>query len=756
MSLTDQLTTFVQFLKKEVCATAYSERTAEVLQGLAEKPSGSVRSIAGLLYESDSSVPLSLSAGHDLGVAGVKPFGTATPQHYGAVGDGVADDTAALIAAGTYGLPLDLGDRTYLHTSPLVLAVPRVDWTGAGAVLLYAGAHVREAVKITCGLREDHRVHGVTFDAGQKANVAAKFVAATVSEAIDLWPNFYGSKIIARNAYRADQSFLEGDGFKVDGGFNHAEIDGIRVHDCFMAVGAGVFAAQGVFGLTFGSNGARRCRNVLLRNYHIENVWSEDPSYKFDQDGVRVFQETAERTSSCFLLSGTVKNVANRAIKLHSAVNAVVDGLYRELDANVVPQSGEFGNPDIDAQQCPAAVSNVRFHYDGAWHAELVRNYTERPEGFRYGGATVSDLSARILNAPQNGITAVALSAEGTVSETKHIGTVTNIAIDGQIAQFLSVGIRGTAEVNSVSLSNAVGGITVAAVAATGSAARLRVTASNLHNTNPASPVPLTAGFGGVDGDRALFASGFYGFSVSAGAQAVGDNGSLALNSVSASVSLTGPNPNTALIGATLVGFDIPTAATATDTDTVLLLQPTGDQYSHASGVVQLYRGSAVSAGGATLNLCAQKTASSGEASAHCTYSGLAGKSVELITCTFNGVQRIGVRLLGGGAGLVMARAFFNGNYLGSQPMRLVPASAVSGIAAFVQRPSFEQKTQFLQPVAVPRLTVGGVTVTSGVGSPEGVVSAPTGSIYTRTDGGAGTTLYIKETGGTATGWVAK
>lgn len=44
----------------------------------------------------------------------------------------------------------------------------------------------------------------------------------------------------------------------------------------------------------------------------------------------------------------------------------------------------------------------------------------------------------------------------------------------------------------------------------------------------------------------------------------------------------------------------------------------------------------------------------------------------------------------------------------------------------------------------------------SGTGSPESVVTAPVGSIYTRTDGGAGTTLYVKETGTGNTGWVAK
>lgn len=50
----------------------------------------------------------------------------------------------------------------------------------------------------------------------------------------------------------------------------------------------------------------------------------------------------------------------------------------------------------------------------------------------------------------------------------------------------------------------------------------------------------------------------------------------------------------------------------------------------------------------------------------------------------------------------------------------------------------------------------GGPIWTSGTGSPEGSVTATVGSIYTRTDGGAGTTMYVKESGAGNTGWVAK
>lgn len=50
---------------------------------------------------------------------------------------------------------------------------------------------------------------------------------------------------------------------------------------------------------------------------------------------------------------------------------------------------------------------------------------------------------------------------------------------------------------------------------------------------------------------------------------------------------------------------------------------------------------------------------------------------------------------------------------------------------------------------------LSGAKVFSGTGSPEGAVTAPVGSLYLQTDGGTGTTLYIKESGVGNTGWAA-
>lgn len=53
-------------------------------------------------------------------------------------------------------------------------------------------------------------------------------------------------------------------------------------------------------------------------------------------------------------------------------------------------------------------------------------------------------------------------------------------------------------------------------------------------------------------------------------------------------------------------------------------------------------------------------------------------------------------------------------------------------------------------------LVLGQVGVLQGAGTPEAAVTADVGTLYLRTDGGAGTSMYVKETGTGNTGWVAK
>lgn len=83
----------------------------DAIIGELEQPTGS--SLVGYQLDAAGSVPVTIESKLDLFV---------TPQDFGAVGDGTADDTGALAAALATGLPVEGGGRTYRITSGLSMA----------------------------------------------------------------------------------------------------------------------------------------------------------------------------------------------------------------------------------------------------------------------------------------------------------------------------------------------------------------------------------------------------------------------------------------------------------------------------------------------------------------------------------------------------------------------------------------------------------------------------------------------------------
>lgn len=94
--------------------------------------------------------------------------------------------------------------------------------------------------------------------------------------------------------------------------------------------------------------------------------------------------------------------------------------------------------------------------------------------------------------------------------------------------------------------------------------------------------------------------------------------------------------------------------------------------------------------------------------------------------------------------------------HFGTGSVDLLGASAVilnAGSATGTLR--VERGTLELNGKAAVGLATGPKLLT-GSGTPEGVVSAVRGSLFMRDDGGAATSLYVKESGSGNTGWVAK
>lgn len=70
---------------------------------------------------------------------------------------------------------------------------------------------------------------------------------------------------------------------------------------------------------------------------------------------------------------------------------------------------------------------------------------------------------------------------------------------------------------------------------------------------------------------------------------------------------------------------------------------------------------------------------------------------------------------------------------------------------------TFSLKAPLASPPLTGTPTINGVQIATGAGNPNGVVTGNPGDLYLNTGGGAGTTLYVKQSGvGTTAGWVGK
>jgi hypothetical protein len=96
--------------------------------------------------------------------------------------------------------------------------------------------------------------------------------------------------------------------------------------------------------------------------------------------------------------------------------------------------------------------------------------------------------------------------------------------------------------------------------------------------------------------------------------------------------------------------------------------------------------------------------------------------------------------------------------------LQLVPLAGPINSRRVVFKVTSEGETESLNGVRVggPATTPAtiatvGARISSGNGDPNGVITGSVGDLWLRLDGGAGTTLYVKESGAATTaGWVGK
>lgn len=291
-------------------------------------------------------------------------------KDFGAVGDGVADDTAAVQAFLASGGTLDWGSGTYRITAQAAITATKdIHWRSSGAKLVVDSVSaIESAIKIELAGFSARLVGALEIECQSKS-----YAGLLVLNNGGGLPTVELDGMIVRNVYRSGTAFNYGDGILVFGQYGRVVIRNFEVHGVRMATGAGTPFVIGVSGVSVLrlNNTASDAESVLIEDFFIDGVYSEDVTYGArDQDGVRVQQaysknQLTDGTNPVFALvkNGRIKNAHGRAVKLVSEYGIVAD-IEVVRDDTIYSGFSPGSSEDFDFQVSGGTARGIRCYYN--------------------------------------------------------------------------------------------------------------------------------------------------------------------------------------------------------------------------------------------------------------------------------------------------------------------------------------------------------------------------------------------------------
>lgn len=352
---------------------------------------------------------------------------------FGAIGDGVVDDTIAVSNALKSGKHIFFPTGIYKITSAIsVVYTKNAVINGDNAVIVFESSVHTEYMLRFIGSGINFNITNIQMNGNKNCNKALEILNNTTTQStVNL------RKLKVEKVKRSNQ-FSDGDGISVRGSFSDITIDDVSVKDCELPINQGIYGSVGISGIS-----VRHYSDLIypekltVLNSRIEDVYSSDGSYKHDQDGLK-FMNSINVESSLFVSNTDFKNCYGRFIKSQVKTNVVQGGKFTNENA--------LSSGFIDFQYGGAFVDGCLFVNRNGAISECILS-----------GSTVgiSDATTSISNiAVRNFGLSRILSFFSTYPRDGFMGqsTISNVSVKGIATNFVNYRINGNK--NKINVEN--------------------------------------------------------------------------------------------------------------------------------------------------------------------------------------------------------------------------------------------------------------------------------------------------------------
>lgn len=295
---------------------------------------------------------------------------------------------SAIQAADAAGLRLVFPNKRYTHSASIsATLVNALNWQSDGAVITYSGLDTLEGIRINLAASKSNKLtgSGFSYNASGKCHIGLNFI----QQSSDSVGTIQLDNVSVENTEMQTTFGVQSAGIQVRGGFKDVTLNNPSAKNIKMRTGAGVAGSRGISGIlvvnNFPVSGAYAI-NTYINEPVVDRVYSLDPTYQYDMDGIGVFanpeSSVANGLSYCKVSDAKIKGCWGRDVKLQVGYGEIVSP---ESVVNESPTGGVI-NATYDFQTGSGQLIGGSYEIGAITHTGGTCRFS--------GGATVSPVAS--------------------------------------------------------------------------------------------------------------------------------------------------------------------------------------------------------------------------------------------------------------------------------------------------------------------------------------------------------------------------